>query len=150
MKNLAEEHTLLAESTEDILVSVLKETGMKGVSEKDLRNSKAYVIIHQDNPDTNEILGSVNISVPIHIDKKSKEAINAMNIPTERPMLTCFGLFDASNEMKDFTFRCVIRNEHGYPISHATEGLLSRTNEMNEKITSVIQKEVLEDINKIM
>jgi len=150
MTDLTSSHTMLSDSTEDILVSVLKELGVDKLSNADLERSKAYVLIHKDNPDTKEMLGSVNIAVPIKIDSESAKVINDLNIPTDAPVLTCFGMFDAADNMKEFNFRCAIRNEHGYPLSSITDKMSSRTSDLNAKITDVIRKEVLEDLKSVL
>lgn len=148
---MKDSHTLLEESTQDILVSVLKEIEIKNIRKEDLQSSEAYVILHRDNPETKEMLGSINIRVPITIDSASKKIINKMNIPTERPMLTCFGVFDASEKnLESLSTRCIIRNEHGYPISYTSESLLTKTKEINKKMVTIIKKEILEDLNNIL
>lgn len=146
--NLTDEQVLF-ESSEDILLSVLKEAGINDPSDVDILNSKAYVMLHRDNPDTKEILGSYNILVPYIIESDLQESINRMNIPTEAPVLTCFGMFDASQDnLDDMSIRCTVRNEHGYPLSHINDDLIAKTRDINNRISQVIRKEILEDIDK--
>jgi hypothetical protein len=140
---------LLFESSEDILLSVMKEAGINDPSDMDLLNSKAYVMLHRDNPDTKEILGSYNILVPYALNSDLKSSINEMNVPAQSPVLTCFGMFDASqSNLDDMSIRCTIRNEHGYPLSHMSDELIDKTEGINARISQVIRNEIIEDLEK--
>lgn len=133
-----------------MLNSLLKEANITRLTKEEARESEAYVVLHKDNPDTPEELGSANFSVPYAIDEETKQELAKMFIPTERPRLTCFGAFDVSNnDLKDISLRCVVRNEHGIPISHATSRLRDDTARINGAMIASIRREVAKEVEKL-
>lgn len=150
MKEITDTEYFMEEATVDVLKSVFEEIGTDHLTDESLEDSETYIILHRDNPKTSEILGSVNINVPYPNDAEMNDVLNNLNIPSENPRLTCFGVFDISEpKIKDISLRCSIRNEHGFPISNTMESLSKRTRSINQKILQSLEEEIKEDVNKI-
>lgn len=148
MKTLKDNAMFLEDATRDILESALKELDIRP-SKEELEDSEAYVLLHRDNPNTKEVLGSVNLRLPYKIDQKSRDVLEQMNVPAKKTFLTCFGVFDASKEDFDVSIRCNARNEHGFPISYTNEIILKNVEQISDKLTNAIKKEIKEDIDSL-
>lgn len=150
MKEITETEYFMEEATVDVLKSIFEEIGTEHLTDKSLEESEAYIILHRDNPETSEVLGSVNINVPYPSDDEVREVLGKLNVPYERPRLTCFGVFDISKpDLGNVSLRCAIRNEHGFPISYATESLGQKTDKINRRILESLQNEIKEDVDEL-
>ena len=139
----------LEDATEDILTSLMSEKYFPDSINSEENSSEGYIIIHQDNPDTTELLGSLHIRIPFDIDKETKHILEDMKIPTEKTTMVCYGAFDASDPDMGISLNCSVRNEHGYPISYVTDTLRSTMIQINDQLEQDLKKEISEDIKNL-
>lgn len=148
MKKKGNDAIFLDAATTDILESVINDFGLK-LSEEDMIDSEAYILLHRDNPDTKEILGSINLRFPFEMDDETKKNLKERNIPTEKVFLTCFGVFDAYKKDFDVSIRCNARNEHGFPIYCTNTTTMTKIQNTSDILTEKIKKEIKEDVEAL-
>ena len=147
---MSEDSVMLEEATKDVWMATTNELNKRGLLNDKTPQGNGFILIHRDNLMTSEKIGSINLSIPVKIDGDIQNLLQQANIPTDKSVMICHGIFDASEwELSNLALGCVIRNKHGYPLSYVNEKLLSISTDISNIIVNVAKKEIREDIADI-